>query len=83
MLRHPGDLGTPGLDRDGGQVGSADAGGSRRKSRVKAYHQPNSAPMRLRQPVRKPMCMNSQTTQPIKPPKRILFVETTARPREM
>src|SRR5437763_1142853 len=28
MLRDPGDLGTPGVDRDSGQVGSADAGGS-------------------------------------------------------
>src|SRR5215471_6695775 len=54
---------------------------SRRMSRVKANHQPNSAPMRLRQPVRKPMWMNSQATQPMKPPKCSFPVETTARPR--
>ena len=56
---------------------------SRRTSRVKANHQLNSAPMRLRQPVRKPMWMNSQATQPGKPPKCIPIEWTTARPREM
>ena len=56
---------------------------SRRRSRVNANHQLNSAPMRLRKPVRKPMWMKSQTTQPGKPPKCILNAETTARPREM
>ena len=56
---------------------------SRRMSRAKANHQPNSVPMRLRQPVRKPMWMNSQATQPMKPPKCSFLVDTTARPREM
>jgi hypothetical protein len=50
---------------------------------VKAYQQLNSAPKRLCQPVRKPMWINSQATQPGKPPKFGFPVETTARPREM
>ena len=56
---------------------------SQRRSRVKANHQPKMAPMRLRQPVRKPMWMNSQPSQPKEPPNWILPTEMTARPREM
>jgi len=51
---------------------------SRRRSLVNANHQPMSAPTRLRKPVRKPMWMNSQSTQPAKPLNCILNAETTA-----
>src|SRR5271169_2385628 len=55
---------------------------SRRTSRTKAGHQLTSAPRRLRKPVRKPMWMNSQTTQAGKPERCTRPTETTARPRE-